>query len=409
MSEWGLQRRGDGSRSAGVARHRTASARAGSMKEIRSALATRLRERLPEIQAAIAIRVYAISDPQDVADPAYLRGLNAAVAAAIEHRLAGVEVGERRAPAVPPVLLAQARLDARDDVSLDTVLRRYFAGNALFGDFLVEEAELADVPTSSLRRLLGAQATLGDRLLAAVSAEYAGEAKNRPTSAAERRRECVKGLLAGELVDYSELGYDLDAHHLALMAKGEGVEELMRGLANTLDRRLLAVRREEEPIWACWLGGRHRLAAEKALQALSDLAPDGVFMTVGEPGEGLSGWRFSHFQAKAALPIAERKGRPVLPYADVALLASIVRDDLIASSLRQLYLTPLEQTRDGGKAAKETLRAYFKAERNVSSTAAALGVDRRTVRNRLHGIDELLGRPLATSAADIEIALRLDE
>jgi DNA-binding PucR family transcriptional regulator len=379
------------------------------MKEVRSAIATRLRERLPEIQAAIAIRVYAISDPQDVTDPAYLRGLNAAVAAAIDHRLAGVEVGERHTPAVPSVLLAQARLDARDDVSLDTVLRRYFAGNALFGDFLVEEAERADVPTAALRRLLGAQATLGDRLLAAISAEYTREAKNRPTGAAERRRECVKGLLAGELVDHSELGYDLDAHHLALMAKGEGVEEAMRGLANTLDRRLLAVRREEEPIWACWLGGRHPLEAEKALQALSDLTPDGVYMTVGEPGEGLSGWRFSHFQAKAALPIAERKGRPILLYADVALLASIVRDDLIASSLRQLYLAPLEQTRDRGKAARETLRAYFKAERNISSTAAALGVDRRTVRNRLRGIDELLGRPLATAAADLEIALRLDD
>jgi hypothetical protein len=31
-----------------------------------------------------------------------------------------------------------------------------------------------------------------------------------------------QSLLAGELVDHSELGYDLDAHQLALMAKGEG-------------------------------------------------------------------------------------------------------------------------------------------------------------------------------------------
>ena len=44
-----------------------------------------------------------------------------------------LEAGERRTPVVPPALLAQARLDARDGVPLDTVLRRYFAGNALFG------------------------------------------------------------------------------------------------------------------------------------------------------------------------------------------------------------------------------------------------------------------------------------
>lgn len=379
---------------------------------MRSRLAARLRERLPELQAAIATRVYAISDPRDVADRAYLQGLNAALAASIDHRLAVLEAGERRAPAVPPVLLAQARLDARNGVSLDTVLRRYVAGNALFGDFLGEEAEQAEVPTSTLRRLLGAQATLGERLLAAVSTEHAREARNRPGSSAERLRESVKGLLAGELVDHlelgSELGYDFDAHHLALMAKGEGVEELMRGLANTLDRRLLAGRREEEPIWGCWLGGRRPLAAEEALRALSGVIPDRVFVTLGEPGKGLSGWRFSHFQAKAALPIAERKGQPVLRYADVALLASILRDDLIAGSLRQLYLAPLERMRDGGTVARETLRAYFKAERNISSTAAALGVDRRTVRNRIHAIEELIG-PLKASAADLEIALRLED
>ena len=78
------------------------------------------------------------------------------------------------------MLLAQARLDARDGVPLDTVLRRYFAGNAVFGDFLVEEAERAEVPSSALRRLLAAQATLVDRLLAAVSAEHAREARAAP-------------------------------------------------------------------------------------------------------------------------------------------------------------------------------------------------------------------------------------
>ena len=379
------------------------------MKEVRSALAARLRERLPELEGAVATRVRAISDPRDVADPAYLQGLDAALAAAVGHRLAVLEAGERHVPAVPPVLLAQARLDARDRVSLDTVLRRYFAGNALFGDFLAEEAERAEVPSWALRRLLGEQATLGDRLLAAVSAEHAREVENRPASAAERRRECVKSLLAGELVDDSELGYDLDAHHLALMAKGEGAEELMRGLANTLDRRLLAVRREEESIWACWLGGRRRLAAEQALRALADIVPDGVFVTVGESAEGLRGWRFSHLQAKVALPIAERIGQPVVRYADVALVASILRDDLLADSLRQLYLAPLEQARDGGRVARDTLRAYFAADRNVSSTAAALGVDRRTVTNRIRAVEGVLGRDLKAVAADLEIALRLDE
>ena len=371
-------------------------------------LSERLRQRLPEIQAAVATRVFAISDPHEVSDPAYLEGLNAALAAAIEQRLLVLELGERRAPPVPAVLLAQARLDARDGVSLDTVLRRYYAGNVLFGDFLVEEAERAEVPSSTLRQLLAAQATLGDRLLATVSAEHAREAKSWPSSSAERRRECVKGLLAGELVDCSELGYDLDVHHLALMAKGEAAPRVMRELAGRLDRRLLAVCREEEPVWACWLGGRGPLEVERALAALGEIGRDGVRVSVGEPGEGLAGWRFSHRQAKAALSVAEHRGEAVLRYADVALLASILRDDLLATSLRQLYLEPLERGRDGGAVARETLRAYFAAERNTSSTAAALGVDRRTVHNRIHAIEELFGRPLSDVAPELEIALRLE-
>jgi hypothetical protein len=394
MGKARVQRRGNGSRSGADAR---------------SVVAARLRERLPEIQGAVATRVYAIADPHEVADPAYIEGLKAALAAAVEYRLAVLEAGERRAPAVPEVLLAQARLDARDGVPLDTVLRRYFAGNSHFGDFLVEEAERAEVPSTTLRSLLREQATLGDRLLAAVSAEHAREAGARPSGAAERRRQVVKNLLAGELVDHSEIEYDFDAHHLALMAKGEGAEDMMRALAARLDRRLLIVRREEEAKWACWLGGRRELAADEALRALLEVDPKGVFVTLGEPAEALAGWRFTHLQAKAALAIAERRGERIVSYADVAVIASILRDDLAADSLRHIYLEPLAQSRDNGKVARQTLRAYFEAERNISSTAAALGVDRRTVRNRLRSIEALLGRPLRGSLADLEIALRLDE
>jgi hypothetical protein len=410
VSKRGSHPLADGSRRpAAAGRSRRAAVSPHSLDEVCAALASRLRGRLPELEAAVSTRIYAISDPSEVADPAYLHSLRGALTEALQYGLAAIELGERRAPGVPPALLAEARLAARAGVTLDTVLRRYFAGNALLGDFLVDEAERAEVPNSVLRRLLRRQATLFDRLLAAVSEEHAREAKSWPSNSAERRRECVKSLLAGELVDHSELGYDLDGHHLALMAKGEGSPEAMRELARVLDRRLLAVRREEESIWACWLGGGTPLEAERALRALGEISPDRVVVTVGEAGEGLAGWRLSHRQAKAALPIAERRGEPVLRYGDVALLAAILRDDLLATSLHQLYLEPLEAGRDGGRLARETLRAYFAAERNVSSTAAALGVDRRTVSNRIRAVEELFGRPLKDFATELETALQLGD
>jgi hypothetical protein len=371
-----------------------------AVRESRVLLAARLRERRGELEAAVATRVRAIDDPAAVPDPAYAEGQRRALGAAVEYSLAALEGGERRPPSMPAEILAQARLDARDGVALDIVTRRYLAANTLVGDFLFEEAERAGVSAADCRRLVGVGATRLDELLAAVGVEHAREARNLPTSAAERRRECVKRLLAGELVDEAELGYDLDVEHVGLMAKGDAAMEMLREVAARLDRKLLAVRREEEPIWAAWLGGRRPMPA-----ATPTDSP--VFVTVGEPAAGLEGWRFSHAQAKAALPLAERHG-PVVRFLDVALEAAILRDELIATSLRRRYLEPLAGGRDGGELARATLRAYFAAERNVSSTAAALGVDRRTVRNRLAAIEDLLGGPLNGSAADLEIALRLD-
>jgi DNA-binding PucR family transcriptional regulator len=78
-------------------------------------------------------------------------------------------------------------------------------------------------------------------------------------------------------------------------------------------------------------------------------------------------------------------------------------------SLRQLYLEPLAGERDGGEVLRETLRAYFEAERNVSSAAAALGVKRHTVTNRLRAAEEKLGRSLNVCAGELDVALHLED
>jgi hypothetical protein len=95
---------------------------------------------------------------------------------------------------------------------LDTVLRRYIAGYTLLEDFVMDAVEALDVGDSStLRRLRRLQATLLDRLTSAIADEYCAEQKRGRRSSAQRLGERVQRLLVGEVIDLSDLRYELDA------------------------------------------------------------------------------------------------------------------------------------------------------------------------------------------------------
>lgn len=373
----------------------------------RTGVAETLRSRSTELREALQTRVYAIADPAEAADPQYVEGLRTAIEAALEYGIVAIEAGER-IPPVPTTLLAQARIAARNQVSLETVLRRYFAGYVLLGDFLLEAADIEGVEGAELKGLMRAEAAIFDRLIVAVSEEYDREEQSRAQGTALRRAERVRRLLDGELLETNELGYELDGHHLGLVSYGPGARAAVDALAGGLDCRLLAVRREEGIFWA-WLGSRSRLEPEKLQGLAAQQLPADLTLAIGEPGEGVAGWRLTHRQARAALTVALRGGQQVVRYADVALLASALQSELLVTSLHEFYLAPLLAERDGGKIFRETLCAYFAAEQNVSSTAAALGINRGTVTKRLRAIEERIGRSLASCGVELSVALRLSE
>ena len=379
-----------------------------SFNRARDELSAALGVRRPELEEATLARVYGVADPTAAADPQYLDGLRSAVRAAVDYGFAAIEDCSDRVAPIPAVLLVQARLAARNRISLDTVVRRYHGGNTLFTEMLIEEAEECELPRDELRRLFRLVAASFDRLLAAVSDEYRREGEVQAVSGERRRVAFVERLLAGELLGSGELNYELGHHHLGLVAAGAGGAEALRKLGERLDRRLLLVEPDEETAWA-WLGGQRRLDSGELDILASVKWPEHVALGCGEPGHGLGGWRLTHRQAAAALPVALRATEGLVRYADVALLAAVLQDDLLATSLRDLYLVPLSEERNEGAIAKETLRAYFAAAGNASSAAAALGVSRRTVASRLAAIEERLGRPVEAASAELETALRLEE
>jgi PucR C-terminal helix-turn-helix domain/GGDEF-like domain len=370
----------------------------------RAELHERLLARRDEIERALFAQISAVWAPAEARDPQYFNGLRRASEITFEHCLGTLDPDEEGGGGLSVALLMQARSAARSGVGLDTVLRRCVAGHALFTEFLVAEAATA-ISAEDLRSLMGEQAVHLDRLLLAIAEEHTRACDGRLHPAQRRAAECVELLLAGKRADTSELAYGFEGHHLALIAKGIGAAETVLELARGRDCRLLLTHRDGGVVWA-WLGSQRPVEPFKA-EAHDANRPASVSIAVGEPGQGLAGWRLSHEQARAALSLALRRPATLVRYRDVALLASVLRDEVLSSSLRSLYLAPLERDRDGGKTARRTLRAYFAADRNASSAAAALGVTRHTVMNRLHGIEERLGRSLSACAGSLESALSL--
>jgi hypothetical protein len=377
------------------------------VESARGELCERLRSRSDEIEVAIATRVQALSDPSGAADPEYVSGLRGAIATGVHYGLAALEFGERRSPGVPPALTAHARVAARSRIGLETVLQRYIAGYTLLVDYVIQEAEAGDLQNRvALRDLLRGQGVVFEQLIAEVSRDYLREASGRLISAEQRRAERIRRLLAGELIDSTDLGYELEDWHIGAVAAGEGAAEALAELACALDRRPLLVRRDDGTIWG-WLGGRKKGDHGRAYERIAEEWCEEMTLAVGEPAKGIAGWRLSHRQARMAFPLARAGHAAVIRYGEVALAASIVQDDLLSSSLRQLYLDPLAEDRDGGRSLRQTLRTYFAAERNISSTSAALGVSRQTVRKRLARAEAVLGRDVHGCAAELEAALQL--
>lgn len=378
-----------------------------SLQEIRVELVERLRARSGEIEDAIFAHVRSLSDPAESEDAEYSAGLRATVAEAVGYALVSVEQGEDWSEPIPSPVALQARRAARNGIGLDTVLRRYAAGDRLLAEFITEEA--SDLPNAVLRQVLRAQGPQVDRIMAAVAAEYMGEMELMRRSPSQRVAERVQRLLAGDSpLDAAELEYEFEAWHLGLIVTGARADVAARTLAAGLSRQVLVVLRGDDSAWA-WLGGQDKLAIADVDRYLSAGVLGDVSLAVGEPRSGLDGWRLTHREALAARRVMLRRPQPLMRASDVVLLSAVLSDDSLVKSLRQTYLAPLDDHGDSGLDLRETLRAYFAAGFNAATAAAALEVDRHTVQRRLRKVEEALDRTLHTCHAELQVALSLEE
>jgi hypothetical protein len=371
--------------------------------------------RREEIEQAVHVHIQeAVPTPRVRVDGEYDNGLRAAIAATLDYSFRGLQAGPGWNGPIPAATAAQARRAARAGVGLGTVLRRVVAGHGLLGDFVFEQVEACDLDSHAAAVVDHARhirEVLLERLIGAIEREYNLERSRSRLSPENWRAEVVQRLLAGEAVNSGELamlGYQLqDAWHLGLVLTGEGAERFVWHLKDQIDCEMLLAPHGDGTL-RVWLGRQRQLSVAELERASSKDHPN-LAVAVGEPGRGLDGWRQTHTEAQLAHVVALREPQGFTRFIDAVPEIAMLENEPLARLLMNTYISPLNSLRKGGQPARETLRCYLAHNRNVSSTAVALKVVRRTVENRLREIEGALGRPLHTSLTGLELALRLEQ
>jgi PucR C-terminal helix-turn-helix domain/GGDEF-like domain len=362
-------------------------------------LLARLRSVAPEVERLLVAR--AVELEAAGVDPEFMAGVPAAAGQLIGLFADAIEAGNRWAPRVPATVSRQIRYCARSGIPLDVVIRRCHSMVLL----LVRRTAEGDLSKDALSYLFDVQSRQGDRLMNAIAAEYRDEVESLQRSPARRLAAAVEKLLAGEATDGTELEYELEGWHLGLIAVGPERGILLDALASRSDCRPLVVPRGRDISWI-WLGADRAAPIRELARSAAELA-EGVSLAVGEPRQGLEGWRATHREAKTAMGVMSYSCQRVTRCADVVISAALLRHPELRRFLLDAYLRPLDRHRNAG-ALRKTLRAYLAHGCNAASAATSLGVDRHTIQRRLHRAEQILGRRLDACRAELDVALRLE-
>jgi hypothetical protein len=235
---------------------------------------------------------------------------------------------------------------------------------------------------------------------------HEGEPARPAPSGEQRRLLAVKGLLDEDPSAPSLDDFDLERHHLGILAWGEEPQSAVRGLAAPLERPTLITGPVGGVYWAWLSGSRPFDLHEERLLERFEPAP-GSALALGQPAYGAAGFRASHRQARRARWASCASEQPLVRYAQVAAVSLASENESEARRFVARELRGIEDDSPDSQRIRETLIAYFAAEHNAASAAARLGIHQQTVANRLRAVEQRLGRPVGSRRLELELALRL--
>jgi len=232
---------------------------------------------------------------------------------------------------------------------------------------------------------------------------------------ARGRMTLVNAILEGRPVDLAStvqrLGYDLTLHHVALILTcEEPVPDRVGGLKDTARNLLEAAGCSSTlllPVGTTrlWAWGGRSTARPTAFRHIEKplAVPAHIQAFSGLPGDGITGFCQSHFQARACEPletVGETRPAGVHDYGALELLLLLGNEMPAATDFVVRELGPLATDDKPTAALRETVLCYLEQERSVAATAERLYVAKNTVLYRVRKAEQLLGKSLRELGED---------
>jgi len=267
----------------------------------------------------------------------------------------------------------------------------------------VELHELLDVCSRSISAFI-------DATLAGIAAQMELERDELTQGTHAERRETVALLLDGAPIPRqraeSRLGYGLGGIHTAAVIWSDDPDDDLSELDRATDvfsragrGRILDVRASTATRWV-WAPGPVDIGTVTRDVARS---PD-IRIAVGSVGDGVDGFRRSHFDAITTQQMMTRLHSPqqIAQYTDIELVALVTADADRAATFVKRVLGDLESA---STELHSAVRVFIHQQCNASRAAGQLFTHRNTLLRRLARAEELLPRPLAENCVEVGVAL----
>jgi DNA-binding PucR family transcriptional regulator len=398
-------------------------------EHVLSPLADEIAERATELSAALAERTR-LTLPELYGDPETVEANRASAEASLHSIAAGLrQGGDPEQIELPAETVAFARDSARRGLPVGQLLRGYRIAQAAFLDWAVGELAQRSRDRDELARateIFNAWSfAYIDAALLLADQTYAAERERFARSSAAVRAETITAILEQREGDPRAAGlrlrYVLEREHLGVCAwleqapaDSDSVELLEAAIAevgHALGVEAVLMHPLGLLLAAGWISAASPLdpAALDHVVLDSDALP-GVRISVGEPADGVAGFRSTHHQALHARRVAVLSHRAVgsvTRYGLVSLQALASADIDQAQEFVDRELGALADDDDTCRRLAATLRVYLDEHASRGRAAKRLGIHENTISYRIKQAEEILGRSVEQDTLNLRVALAL--